>query len=80
MKLQDAANHTLSIEYPGLTLEQGLIAAGLRVDDTYNSIQELEQELSRMQFVLDEQRQALHEANQAATLFLNALEERDEHV
>lgn len=75
--LQEHAEHTLNIEYPGRTLEAAQVEANQRSYDYCNRIWELQDQLQHTQYLLDQATYEYHEAVRAANLFENALNEQD---
>lgn len=75
MKLQKLAEHTLNIEFPGMSLEKAQVAASERSYDSMNEIWRLKDELQHIQYLLDQATQDYHETTRAAALFENALTE-----
>lgn len=77
-KLQDKAEHTLNIEYPGRTLIDALAEARERSVDMALRMHELHDRLLDAQYQLDQATSDYHDAERACNLFENALNDQDE--
>ena len=75
MELQEQAQHTIDIEYPGMNLLQAYSAANERLLEKLSEMQDLEAEIKHARYLLDQATYEYHEASRAANLFENALNE-----
>lgn len=77
MNLQNLAEHTANIEFPGKTLQEALEAAKCRGDDAWARIREIETEIQHAQLLLYRAQEEFSDAERAANLFENALDEEN---
>ena len=74
-KLQQQADQTQRLEYPGHTLDSARLEAGDRAYQASLLIHELKQQLFHIQYCLDQATDNFHSATRAENLFLNALDD-----
>lgn len=78
MTLQELAQNTIDLEYPGRDLETAKNEANLRALEMLEVIGALEEQLQRTQYQLDNAIQNYHAADQACIIFENAINETEE--
>ncbi len=78
MNLLDSATHTINIEYPGRTLDEAKVDACLRSLDLENKLKELQDQLNKVQFELEQVTHDYHRAVAAASLFDDAIKSIEE--
>lgn len=77
MNLQELAEHTLNIEFPGRSLEEGLSEAENRAYALSVRIHALRDVVQQAEFNLSQVEQEYFEADRALQVLKNALAEKD---
>ncbi len=75
MNLQELAQATINIEFPGMTLHEAATVAADRTLSFFREMSALEAKLLSLKYQLDEVTDAFHSSRRACSLFENAIDE-----